>query len=691
LALSHDGLRAVVAKEREARRRAGTIAEAVRDANVFALTWDDAHRSLYTDALPLLRDLDVPGTVFVPTLYVGTSDEFMTWDELRALRDAGWTIGSHTTRHARMSWRFYDEDVPAQRERLDRECGESRALLEAKLGIAVKDFAYPYGETTPDAIAAVRVAGYERAFTVRDSLAWDGDVLTVPRLDGMEAHGLMRARSSEPTKISVVVPACDRHEMLTEIVARWSAQSYPNDAFEVIVVDDGSRTSLRPCFEKAAPNVRLVDSPGSDATFRAGQTRERGAALANFETLAFLDADIAVGDDFLWHLDWIHQRVDDAVVLGYLSGYNLHDIGFTHSIDAIRGGCDPDKTLAIIPDRSREPTLRGCLDNVDWLAEPWRLAYTGNLSLTKRALDAIGGFATAFTGWGLEDLDLGYRLHRAGFPFVFSRFAVGYHLVDANEGAPRNPFRAANPTRERFAGYEKNLATLASLHHDDPTIAQFVASAHADIEETCGKPDTIGVEFGGLTELECAFHRHTHRTQPGGLDEHELLDRLAYAVKVGARSLYLLGGDPALHPFFVGFLETAKRAGIRRITSETQGLPFARDGFARAARGAGLDHAILEVFALEANAYDSVTRTHGRFADFEAAFDALAAAGIHRTSKIVVTHQTIEHLAATIAALKERGILVDEVVALDAALHHAALPIVRAAGLVETPLRVPRS
>ena len=42
-----------------------------------------------------------------------------------------------------------------------------------------------------------------------------------------------------------------------------------------------------------------------------------------------------------------------------------------------------DGALAVIPDRSREPTLRSCLDNLDWLAEPWRLAYTGNLSLPR--------------------------------------------------------------------------------------------------------------------------------------------------------------------------------------------------------------------------------------------------------------------------------------------------------------------
>ena len=688
LAMSHAQLRTMVASERAAGRKAATLAECARDPNTFALSFDDAHRSLLTEAMPILRALEVPATVFVPTAYVGTSDEFLTWDELRALRDAGWSIGSHTTRHARMSWRFYDEDAAAQQRRLADECVRSREILESKLGITIDEFAFPYGETTAAAREAVVRAGYKRAYTVRDALGWDGDDLAIPRLDGMEAHGIVRARSEQLTRISVVIPACDRHEMLTEIVARWSAQSYPAESFEVIVVDDGSRTSLAPCFENAAPNVRLVESPGSDAKFRAGQARQRGASVAAFDTLAFLDADIAVGDDFLWALDWIHQRVDDPVVLGYLSGYNLHDIGFTHSIDDIRGGKNPETTLAVIPDRSREPALRACLDNVDWLPEAWRLAYTGNLSLTKRSLEAVGGFATAFSGWGLEDLDLGYRLHRAGFPFVFSRFAVGFHLVDANEGPPRNPFRAANPTRERFAGYEQNLATLAALHPDDPAIEQFVASAHADIAETCGRPDTIGVEFGGASSLECSFHRRVHRTQPGGLDRHELLDRLAYAVKVGARSLYLLGGDPAEHPEFLAFLAAARAGGIKRIASETFALAFAADGYAYAARRAGLDQAVVEVLAFDEATFDSVSGTRTRFPHFVAGLDGLTGAGIHCTAKVVVCERTVASLPHTLSALKARAIRLDEVVVTDASLHATAEALLRANGHLDTPLRI---
>ena len=640
LAITLEQLDAIVAREREAGRRAGSLADAPGDER-FVLTFDDAHRSLLDVAAPRLRALDVPATVFVPTDFVGTSDEVLSWDELRALRDAGWTIGSHSRTHVRMSWRLYDEDEAAHAKRLDDECTRSREILEEKLGITIRDFAYPYGDFTPAARAAVERAGYERAFTVSESLEWKGDKLAIPRLDGMEAHGLIRARSIEPIPISVVIPACDRHATLTEVVKRLAAQSYPPEKYEVIVVDDGSKSSLRPCLEGAPENFRLIENAGKQGTFNAGQARQRGADEAQFDTLSFLDADVGVPSDFLWALDWVHQRTNDAVVLGYLSGYNLHDIGFTHSVEDVKKG-DP----AIIVDRSREPTLKACFDNVDWLDEPWRLAYTGNLSTTKSALAKAGGFARDFSGWGLEDLDLGYRLFKTGAAFVFSRFAIGFHIVDASEATSRNPFRAPKPERSMFAGYEKNLETLLSLHPNDATIERFAAQARADIEETCGRPDTVGVEFGGASPLdESKFHRAVHRQQPGGVSLHDLLDRLAYAVKVGAKRLYLLGGDPAMHPGFLRFVRAAHAAGLG-VTSETTALPFAKDDFAREARSAGLGRVVVEVVATDAAAYDDVTRSKGRFPDFVAGIRRIREAGISCVARVIAAPELAEAVRA---------------------------------------------
>lgn len=666
LALSDEQLRGVVERERsEGRTIASLEAYVGRDPpgpERFTLSFDDAHRSVLERAAPILAALEAPATLFVATAWVGTGDEWLDWDDLRRLRDLGWTIGAHSVSHPRMSWAQNDEGREAHARRLRDECERSRDAIAAELGAPPTLFAYPYGEDPAIAREAVQAAGFRAAFTVRETSGWDFDPHSIPRLDVMEAHGHVSLSSPEPVAISVIVPARDRVSILREVLHRLEQQSYPRDRHEVIVVDDGSREDLAAALPRD-PRFRLASSEVHDGRFHAGQARARGASLARHPILAFLDADVAVGRDFLWSLDWIHQRWDRAAVLGYLSGYNLHDLGLVHTLEQVRG-VEPLERVPVIPDRQREPAARACLDNVDWLSEPWKLCYTGNLSLPKALFDEIGGFSDAFTGWGLEDVDLGYRLHRAGARFVFSRFALGYHLVDPSEDAPRNPFRRSRPTQGDFAGYLANLDVLASRHRGDPAIEAYRARTLADVEETCSRPHTVGIELGGAASTRPPFHVLLHRMQPGGTTTEELLDRVEYAAKVGARRLWLQGGEPAEHPGFLRVLAEAKARGLP-AGMLTMGHPFADARLAREARKLGLDHATILVIGGDAESHERHLGA-GTWMRFALGMEALREAGVHRSAHMVIAPGDEAAIAACGERLKRAGIEVDEVTDLTA-------------------------
>ncbi|HBQ11323.1 MAG TPA: hypothetical protein DEF51_09155, partial [Myxococcales bacterium] len=509
--VSRDGLRDLVTARRRAGKRGVSLeryVDAPPGADAFTISFDDAHASILAHAAPVLAALDMPATLFVPTAFVETSPEFLSWEDLKRLRDAGWTLGCHAHTHPRMGWRLHDEDEAGHLARLRSELARSLEAFDRELGVRPALFAYPYGEAPPIARRAVREAGFDAAFTVAADLDWDGDRLAIPRVDALDEP----ARSETPTGFSVIVPAYDRVGILADVVTRLASQTYPEDRYEVIVVDDGSSEDLGPIFEDMPANVRLLRQ--GDADFRAGQARQRGADEASHETLAFLDADVAVDPDFLWHLDWVHRRVEGTVLLGYLSGYNLHDLGLIHRPREVLGR--DVRALPIILDRSREPTLRACLDNLDWLEDPWPLTYTGNLSLSKALFDRVGGFSDEFVGWGLEDVDLGVRLHRGGGRFVFSRFAVGHHVVDPEEDGWRNPFREREPSLARFEGYLQNLAILARRHAEDDAVQRYVERSRADIDETCARPMTVGIEVGGAARQRSAHHARLHHVQPGG-------------------------------------------------------------------------------------------------------------------------------------------------------------------------------
>ncbi|MEM7306888.1 MAG: polysaccharide deacetylase family protein [Planctomycetota bacterium] len=83
------------------------------------------------------------------------SELYLTWDDARALRDAGVELGGHTVSHhilARLS-----------PERQGEEVGRCAAAMERELGSSGKVFAYPFGRSwdyDQNSVQAARDAGY---------------------------------------------------------------------------------------------------------------------------------------------------------------------------------------------------------------------------------------------------------------------------------------------------------------------------------------------------------------------------------------------------------------------------------------------------------------------------------------------------------------------------------------------------
>ena len=551
----------------------------------FAITFDDAHRSVL-EAVPVLRELGCAATLFVPTAWPDRADWCLTWKELARLgREPGWILGSHGRDHHRMSWRRYRETPAQHARRLADELNHARRELFHRTGSDGALFAYPYGEAPDVARATAAAAGHVLAVTVDDG-PWQGDLLRIPRSDAAPPM-----KPGELDGISVIVPACGRVDVLRETLRRLAAQSYED--FEVLVVDDGSEPPLP---DLGVPVLRL---PESDRCFRAGQARQLGARHARYQGLCFLDQDVAVGEDFLWAVDYVLRRDVDAVCLGYLSGYNLHDLGIEHTLADIQAaGALTGDVTPVIPDRSREVAFRATLDNVHWGEQPWTLCYTGNLALRRALLDRAGGFADDFTGWGFEDVDLGVRLVRAGARLVPSRWALGYHMVGPHEDQRSNPFRREQPTAEDFSQVLHNLSHLAARHPEDAEVQDFVAQVRADVAETTSRPHTVGIECGGPLPGDWALPSALHTRWPGGREHHDVLDRLAYAEKVGATDLYLLGGDVLARPELAAWLTQARTWCTGRITAETTGEHL---DAALAARltALGLDGVVLELWCDE--------------------------------------------------------------------------------------------
>lgn len=201
------GLRPVVFGEVAARRAPDRS---------FAVTFDDGFLSVYQRARPVLQELGVPATVFLPTAQVGRdgpvawrgltpdpmpADELrpMSWDQVRELVAEGWEVGSHTVNHPRL---------PATRPAdTVRELVESKRTCEEQTGQPCTTLAYPFGDADARVVQAADRAGYVGAVTM-GRLRIAGP-LSVPRI-GVYAHDTPRRfalKVSRPLRTDVAAGA----------------------------------------------------------------------------------------------------------------------------------------------------------------------------------------------------------------------------------------------------------------------------------------------------------------------------------------------------------------------------------------------------------------------------------------------------------------------------------------------------
>ena len=131
------------------------------------LTFDDGHKSHYTEVFPLLKKYGYQATFFVYTnAIVEKSEKLLTWDELREMWQGGMDIESHTKSHPYLTQIFKDESQEAYLKRLTLELRDSKHILEEHLQQKVDLLAYPFGWYNKTVEVLAVQAEYRGIFTV---------------------------------------------------------------------------------------------------------------------------------------------------------------------------------------------------------------------------------------------------------------------------------------------------------------------------------------------------------------------------------------------------------------------------------------------------------------------------------------------------------------------------------------------
>lgn len=152
-----------------------------------AITFDDGFANFAHEGVPVLQRYGFAATVYVITGMLGRTTRWtdggrplpslpiLSWEQIEQLHARGVEIGAHTATHG-----FLTQYSPPV---LEAELTGPRELLEERLAVRVRSFAYPQGDYDDRVVRAVRQAGYTTATTVDQGRATRrSDPLKLPRL-----------------------------------------------------------------------------------------------------------------------------------------------------------------------------------------------------------------------------------------------------------------------------------------------------------------------------------------------------------------------------------------------------------------------------------------------------------------------------------------------------------------------------
>jgi GT2 family glycosyltransferase len=197
--------------------------------------------------------------------------------------------------------------------------------------------------------------------------------------------------------VSVIVPVRDGAASLPALLKSLRDQTLEHDRYEVIVVDNGSRDASASVARNAGASVLAEPVPNRCLA------RNRGVAAASGERLAFIDAD-CVADP-----GWLEAMSRCAGTAPLTAG----PVRVTHG--------EPPNAVERFESLWR-------FSQEDWVKEGW--AVTANLSVSRVAFDAVGGFDPAYRHYA-EDADFCLRAGRAGFGIGFCADAAVSHYAES--------------------------------------------------------------------------------------------------------------------------------------------------------------------------------------------------------------------------------------------------------------------
>jgi glycosyltransferase involved in cell wall biosynthesis len=246
--------------------------------------------------------------------------------------------------------------------------------------------------------------------------------------------------------VSVIIPTYNRKAWLGQLLESLGRQNGMAGRFEVIVVDDGSTDGTEAVAAQGFPfPLRYVwQSNQGDAAARNTGTQHSAAEL-----LVFLDDDILVSPDFLFHLVDAHGCYPNSIIVGAAHVWLKQE--------------GPDEN--VWPDPPSEPIP-------PVVPLPFPEMCSNNMSLRRESYLDIGWMSNlGYSGSSIWcDVDFAYRAHEQGILFFRSTKAVCWHRDYVSLNLENRTGREREAAFRSVALFQKHPGLISHLQmFDDKT------------------------------------------------------------------------------------------------------------------------------------------------------------------------------------------------------------------------------
>lgn len=219
----------------------------------------------------------------------------------------------------------------------------------------------------------------------------------------------MSAHSNDSIKFSIIIATYNRLNELKELISSVEKFTFPKDAFELIISDDGSTDGTKQFIENYAANfnLRYIHQENKGP----GEARNHGMREAKGNYFIFIDSDCIIPADYL-------QKIDD-----YLSKTHLDAFGGPDTYHE----SFPPMIKAINYSMTSFIGTGGTRGSKKSVTKFYPRSF--NMGISREIFKTIGGMSKLRHG---QDMDLSARIYEAGFKVGLIENAFVYHKRRSN-------------------------------------------------------------------------------------------------------------------------------------------------------------------------------------------------------------------------------------------------------------------